>query len=432
MAWWQWWRSRSTVPPMTTPASTFDMHLSVWYDEALDTLPLATLLLDQFPDRPVTGVPENNRYTFTVPSETHLGWGANLALTGTEQTAPYADRCLTAMDIADVRLASAHVDPSGIPLETLAKIRGAMWTVRGPWAYGPRPYDPSNMTALEFIGCYPADVQAQMLETYLSFGYTHCCIGPVNAQGYHGQYPDIDYSSPEQFEVFLDILQMFWDHGLTPIVFLHPDNWTLAQTQALYDPLIRTNDRAQRLMRCVVPSGWEPTQYGWSSETWADYMAWGRDLLPNALVLLHTVADVDAPVGTDANGDDNGKPNAEGWARVVPYIHGWLTQSSAFAEPDAHGDPNHPDRTNFQNWQDLFNPHVSGSYQDRFQHGYAGWPTNSAWGPTTPIKVYAAEYCSYWEWNDVSRTYAEGVNWGDAAMAAGADGYLDSGSVPIL
>jgi hypothetical protein len=225
---------------------------------------------------------------------------------------------------------------------------------------------------------------------------------------------------------------MFWDHGLTPIVFLHPDNWTLAQTQALYDPLIRNNGRAQRLIRCVVPSGWEPTQYGWSSETWRDFMAWGRDLLPNALVLLHTVADVDAPVGTDENGDDNGKPNAEGWARIVPYLHGWLTQSSAFAAPDAHSDPNHPDRTNFQNWTDLFNPHITGSYQDRFQHGYAGWPTNSAWGPTTPIRVYAAEYCSYWEWNDVNRTYAEGVQWGDAAMAAGADGYLDSGTVPVL
>ena len=42
-------------------------------------------------------------------------------------------------------------DPSNVSLRTIAAVRGAMWTVRGPWRFGPRPGDPSNITALEYI-----------------------------------------------------------------------------------------------------------------------------------------------------------------------------------------------------------------------------------------------------------------------------------------
>src|SRR5438034_11302640 len=90
-------------------------------------------------------------------------------------------------------------------------------------------------------------------------------------------------------------------------------------------------------------------------------------------------------------------PTARG-GRVTPFLHGWLAQSGAFADPSGHGDPNHPERTNFENWTELFDPNARGSYQDRFQHGYAGWPTFSAWG-NAPLRVYAgdyASYCSYW------------------------------------
>ena len=323
-----------------------------------------------------------------------------------------------------------EVDPSQISLRTLARIRGAMWTVPGPWPYGPRPGAPDNITALEFIYTYPPEIQQQMMDKYKSHGYTHCCIGPINAQSYRNQWPDQSFTTPETFEKFLDVLQMFWNNGLMPVVFMHPDNGTFAQTVAMYDSLIRGNPRAQRLLRIVVPTGWEPTKYGWSSNTWAKYCQWARDLLPNALILIHTVSDVDAPVGTDENGNDNGKPNAEGWARVVPHIHGWLVQSSAFAEPDKKGgDTRFPERTNFENWQMLFSPKDEKSYWNRFHRGYAGWPTNSLWG-NEPIKIYAAEDRSYWiYWQ--GRKYEEGVKWGNAAIAAGADGYLDSGSVDV-
>ena len=61
-----------------------------------------------------------------------------------------------------------------------------------------------------------------------------------------------------------------------------------------------------------MPTGWEPTRYDWSSVTWAKFFQWGHELMPNALILGHTVTDVDAMVGTDALGDDNGKGNEQG------------------------------------------------------------------------------------------------------------------------
>jgi hypothetical protein len=331
------------------------------------------------------------------------------------------------------------VDPATIPLRQLAAIRGAMWTVRGPWQYGPRPNQPDNITALEYIYSYgqPYDSHASggafnlnaeqqaMLNTYRSHGYTHVCFGPVTAQSYRGHYPDFFFDKPDTFNAWLDWLEMFWNHGLAPICFLHPDNWDLEQTKALYEPLIRNNPRAQRLMRIIVPAGWEPAYYNWSSQTWASYMEWGHDILPNALILLHTVPDVDAPGGTDAAGDDNGKGNDTVWARVAPTIHGWLHQGTAFENPDVIGDPNHPDKTNYDNWAALFDKDDEKSFYNRFHNGYAGWPTNSLWGDEA-IYLYAGEYCSYWNYHD-NRPYEEGCHWGDRAVSVGADGYLDSG-----
>lgn len=345
---------------------------------------------------------------------------------------------VTATDNADgwaptvvLQAKSKDVDPSDIPLQALARIRGAMWTFPGPWRFGPRPGQPNNITAMEFIFCYEPQEQQAMIDAYKGAGYTHVCIGPINAQSYRQHWPDRDFRSPEAFEQWLDVLQLFWNNGLMPICFLGMDNVPLDQVQATYNPLIVGNARAQRLMRIVVPAGWEPTRYGWSSQTWAAYMQWAKDILPNALRLLHTVADVDAPVGTDARGDDNGKPNAEGWARVCPLIHGWLTQSAAFADPNkTGGDTRFPQRTNFQNWVAQFDITDEKSYANRFKRGYAGWPTSSAWGPGIPIKLYPGEYASYWVYHE-GRSYEEGCTWGDAAIRAGADGYLDGGTVDV-
>lgn len=338
-----------------------------------------------------------------------------------------------------IHVPTAHVDPSSVPLGTLAQVRGAMWPLGtastcGALPFGPRPGQADNVIATVFLPNYSTEQQECIVAELRARGYTHAVVGPlVDSDGYHGIWTPNDWRGAN-WERFLDTLQFLWDHGLTPVVFIHPDNWTLEQTQAELTPLLRT-PRAQRLIRVAVPAGWEPTRYGWSSCTWAAFAQWGRQTLPNALILLHTVTDVDAPAGSDerCNDDDkhwNPDGNAGAWNRVAPYLHGWLTQSAAFETPDVHGDPNHSEKTNFDNWQDNFRAGVSYSYANRFHRGYAGWPTSSAWGAGIPLLIYAGEYSAYWKfW--AHRSEAEGVKWGDAAMAAGADGYLDSGSVTV-
>ena len=327
--------------------------------------------------------------------------------------------------------APEHVDPSGIPLTQLARIRGSMWTARCNIPFGPRPGKDDNILAMDYYEHYGAGDRSLMLSTYTGLGYTHAVTGPlVDPDGYHGSYPlTPNLPTPAEWDAYLDAMQEWWDAGITPIHFCHPDGWSLEQMAAL-EPFY-LQPRAQKLLRIVVPSGWEPAKYEWSSQTWAEFMKWGRRIFPNALILLHTVPDVDAPVGTDARGDDNGKPNADGWKRVAPHIHGWLVQSSAFAEPDAHGDTNHPEKTNFDNWADLFDSRQEKSYPNRFRNGYAGWPMGSLWGANTSIKIIAAEYGSWWAfWKN--RPHSEACAWGDRALSVGADGVLDGCSLSAV
>lgn len=322
-----------------------------------------------------------------------------------------------------VTCTESHYDPSEVPLEQLARIRGAMWTETLNVPFGPRPGADNNVAATDFLWNYGSDDRARIVKNLRDLGYTHVVVGPlVDSDGYHGCWQPNDWRV--KFDQFLDMLQYFWDNGLAPVVFLKPDNWTFDQTVRELTPLLQ-QPRAQKLIRIIVPAGWEPTRYEWSSETWKLFLQWGRESLPNALCLLHTVSDVDAPVGTDERGDDNGKDNALGWQKVAPYMHGWLTQTSTYERKDGITNG----KSNFANWVDLFNPTVRGSYQNRFRQGYAGWPTYSAWG-NAPIKVYAGEYLAYWTfWQNVPKE--ESRQWGNAAMQAGADGYLDGGTVPV-
>jgi hypothetical protein len=315
-----------------------------------------------------------------------------------------------------------HFDPMSLSLEELAKIRGAMWTEELNVPLGPRPNQPNNIAATDFLWNYDDATKERILANLIEKGYTHVVNGPiVDSDGYHGAWSPNDWRG-ENFNRFLDMLEFEWDHKLIPVVFLKPDNWTFEQLAQLTQMF--QSERAQRLIRIVVPAGWEPTRYEWSNATWIRFMKWGRETFPNAIVGIHTVCDVDAPVGTDSLGDDNNHlSNADAWRRITPYLHFWLTQSCTYERKDGVADNG---KTNYQNWVDLFNPNIRGSYQDRFQHGYAGWPTFSAWG-NKPMKVIAGEYLSYWVfWHGASP--AEARKWGDAALCAGADGYLDGGT----
>lgn len=370
-----------------------------------------------------------DRLTCTPVEMISVGWQAYLRIGHVPEMDAYEQR-IPALpgdaitDLGEIHLSAAHYDPSNVPLEQLARIRGAMWTETWNCELGPRPGQSNNICATDFLWNYSESQRLALVQNLRNLGYTHAVIGPlVDSDGYHGAWTPNDWRG--KFDQFLDMAEFLWDHSLAPVVFLHPDNWSLEQTQTL-TPLLQ-QPRAQKLLRIVVPHGWEPCRYECSSYTWAAYGQWARQTLPNALVLLHTVCDVDAPVGTDSRGDDNGIDNAVGWQRVAPHYHGWLTQTCTWERPDGYDDPPY---SNFQNWTRLFSPAVRGSYQDRFRNGYAGWPRGSAWGPTSPLKVYAGEYQAYpvfWQ----GGTKETARQWGDAAMAQGADGYLDGGTVAV-
>lgn len=318
--------------------------------------------------------------------------------------------------------------PAQPSLNDRARIRGAMWTARWDGRYGPRPGQPSNILATDYAQYYDGDERAKMYGIYTGGGYTHGVTGPlVDTDGYHGYYPTTPDEPPTQaqFDGYLDVMQEFQNAGIQPVHFVCPNGWTLDRLKRDLEPLYR-QPRAQALLGIVVPTGWEPAGYERSSFTWAQYLQWGAQVFPDALRLIHLQTDKDAPAGADQNGDDNLNPNgnADAWARVAPYLHGWLVQNGPFYQKPAD---NQPLASAFA---ELWNPNVRTSYTNRFANGYAGWPTFSAWGSNSPIRVYNAECTSYAAfWSNLPES--DSKDWGDLAMASGAAGYLDGGRVAV-
>ncbi len=332
-----------------------------------------------------------------------------------------------------------HVDPSQIPLETLARIRGSMWTARLNLPYGPRPGKDSNILPMDFYELYSVEDRARMLAAYKQRGYTHAVTGPLTGgDGYHGQFPDPFISrlpTMAEFDGYLDRMQEWWDAGIAPVHFMKPDNWTLEQVAAL-EPFY-LQPRAQRLLRIVVPPGWEPTRYGWSAATWAEFLKWGRRIFPNALILAHSVTDVDALTGDDERHHDTGMGNDKAWHITAPHMHGWLVQLGGYVEmKDSAGHDMDRNSSEFPAGLATFRANMAEYFGGRtglgarFRQGYAGWPTGSLWGPSTPLKIYAAEYAAYIDyWQDWPEDEARDL--GDLAIASTVDGYLDGGRLDV-
>jgi len=317
---------------------------------------------------------------------------------------------------------AAPVDPATVPLEELAAIRGAMWTARHPLRSGPRPGKPTNILALSAIAGEAPEVREAAFRAYTSRAYTHGVVGawqPQPYSPYHQIYPRQNLT----FEQYLDLLQQFWDHGIKPVVFVKPDGWSCQQLESLTQ--FYSQPRAQRLIRIAVPGGWEPNN-NTSNAEWLCWLQWGRRVLPNALSLIHMEADVDVP-GNQEDQKALGIPGI--WQRVAPLVHGYLVQNAGYV----YGGSETPSAEFIKNFTDQFrlNPKPGrGSLADRFTWGYANWPTSSAWGSGRRVRVYAAEYAAFanfwWDWDE---RFARQL--GDAAIAAGADGYLDGGTVAV-
>ncbi len=310
-------------------------------------------------------------------------------------------------------------------------VKGAMWTCRGDelnLPYGPRPGQASNILNISQAYLYnepdggPQQAEAA-IKKYAARGYTHCDVGPLpmGEGGYHGQYPDV-FDFRKDPDKYLDFIRLLRKHSICPVFFAKPDNWSVADLDNRGLTSIYSAPAFQSLMPWVIDRGWEPSQDD-SNRTWVEGFEWGHKVFPHAFHGIHMVCDSDAA----GNNDDftPGSPGyigfAQSWINLAPFLHGWFVQNCGYV----NGGSAVPTPEFVRNFTSQFNHAAgSGSLIDRFAHGYAGWPTFSAFGPDKRILVFAAEFAAFADyWYDWPEEEARKL--GDAALAAGADGVLD-------
>lgn len=315
-----------------------------------------------------------------------------------------------------VTLSSSSIIP-WFSVEARRKIRGALWTNRLNIPYGPRPNQDSNILAMDYYFDFDSSTRARMRASYKSQGNcTHAALGPPSDPGYHGQYPATDWSTdPDKYASILEELLL---DDIIIVMFLSPAGWSLQQLIDTYDKMFRSN-RWQKICQMIVPNGWEPSEDTPNSQ-YVEFLKYGTETFPKALSYLHLASDFDAP----GNGADltPGLPTYIGndgcWRNVAPYLHGFLVQNGAYSESPVD------DPVLAKNFGDQFDPNVSGSLANRFTHGYAGWPTFSAYGPNTPIDVVNGECTSYNAyWYDLPQSISQA--WGNLALSRGAIGAFD-------
>lgn len=307
------------------------------------------------------------------------------------------------------------LDP-GIPTWTtkqLRAIKGAIWPTRGPVQFGPRPGQPDNIIDTGCEAYSVADLVTSIGKLHERH-YTHVQVGPFIDDGYHGQYPPVDFRNDP--DATLVQIEAWWAAGFAVVAFIGPDGWTTAQMQTL-EPIF-SQPRWQAALRMIVPMGWEPSEDTPNSE-FVNRYKWAKRVFPNALQYIHLAADFDAPGNNDDLTPNQSKfiGMPECWTRVVPYLTGYLIQNGPY------GQFPHDNPTLFTNFTNQFRADVRGSLRDRFVNGYAGWPTTCANGGT--LDLIAAEQTSYNAyWHNLPEDASR--QWGQAALAAGADGAFDA------
>jgi hypothetical protein len=309
-------------------------------------------------------------------------------------------------------------------IEEILRIRGAMWTVRCNLPFGPRPGQDSNILAMDYYELYPPDARKRMLERYFDEKrYTHFVTGPIfDAGGYHGWWPSQTDLSLDAWLRYLDLISepIQQKRGI-PVHFVKPDGWTFEEMRARLEPLY-LHPRTQEVLgdAAIVPGGWEPVRYEWSTDTWNLFFTWAAQLFPDAAILAHSVCDVDALKGKDERRNDEPDSNGVSWQRVAPNLDGWLVQVCGFTDmPDPH------DALAIE----LFKRNLAAYFFDlrrRFHEGYPGdWARGSRRGPNIPLRVWYGEGGSYQFFRDAAITEQLVESFGDVSMANGADGSLD-------
>lgn len=322
------------------------------------------------------------------------------------------------------------------PLAELARLRGAIWTARLDLPYGPRPGQPDNILAMDYLEIFTAADQARMLAAYGPTSprrYTTAPMGPIVDPGYHGQYPATDWRA--DLTPYLDAAEKAERAGVGIVHFLIPDDLQAQPVEILDQQLtpIFSTARAQSLMQRVCLA-WEPGgRYGFNNDWWVARVQWMARVFPRALRLVHLPADQDAPTGQDD--DQRGFTNGRCWANVARFLHGWLVQNAGYTDSASEV----PTAEFLKNFTDQFNPNIRGSFYDRFKTGgpSGDWPTTSAWSDLPPalwplvngapyegLLALPAEYASYADyWRNFAERYAQLL--GQAALDVGAYGAFD-------
>lgn len=307
-------------------------------------------------------------------------------------------------------------------LEERARVRGSMWTARGPVGFGPRPYEADNCICIDYFEMFPDNEKRTIIDEYIRRrGYTHAPMGPLCDAGYHGQLPAVDgRTNPNRY---FDGAQQLEEAGCQVIHFLRPDEWCFGVKWTVEDlrqelgPIF-ASDRCQSLFG-IVCLGWEPgPRYYYNNAWWVEMCQWMAETFPRALRLIHMVSDCDAPTGQDD--DRKGLTNGQCWANVAPFIHGFLAQYGGYVEGQS---------------VNQFIPNIQHAVRDlkrRFTDpSYVpggDWPKYSAWGERG-ISVYAGEYAAfrdYWQ----NAPESESVQIGNSVVGL-CDGYFDGGSLDV-
>lgn len=305
-----------------------------------------------------------------------------------------------------LELVKAGVNPFDIPLEELRAFKGSIWTARAAVGYGPRPGQESNILAMDEYESYGADDRAKMIQGYVQArGYKHCPFGPPIDPGYHGQYPAVDFRADP--EAYAANMQELWNAGAYPVLFLSPDNWSLADCENILTP-IYSQPYFQRVVRLAVPYGWEPGGYNISNADWVARFEWARRVFPNAILGIHMIPDFDAPIGGDDGAPNGTMTKQEAWTNIYNAgMRFFLDQVAGYID----GGSEVPDGYFMSEWVKRVQ-----YFTQRFRD----------WG-LVDMDYIAGEYAAYADyWQNWNEKYA--VQIGDSAMSAGARGFFDGGT----
>lgn len=296
--------------------------------------------------------------------------------------------------------------PSGQGLDNTL---GSIATVQGPFAFGPRPGDPSNvMHAPEYDVIDDIDERSLWRAAFAARRYARWPVGPIlEVPSYDGNYPSTDWTRDQS--VFLARMDELIADGFVLNFHAIPDtpparvgnggsaaepNWEWLDR--VLKPIYQSAAFQTRFREVTI--AWEPE---WTSATWVRAARWVRECFPDALIWAHM------PPGHSAPGMGN-EGEADCMHAIAPFINGIRFQSGQFGDrdfkPNDDGTPSR--RTRLQQFlREVWD------ICRRLKFGVGDWPTTGHNG--APLVCDASEYLSYWVYHNRA-TEAEAVAWGRA------------------